>query len=336
MDIVRLDPSDAAGIDEWFDLLDECQRVEFPDDPPESRRARTGGIGHPWPGELAEHWVAREKGETVGSVEVGLPQLDNTQSVRVDLIVGVRHRRRGVGRKLVEHVVERARADGRSRVLAFIREPLPGSGEVWPGAPFAEAMGAKRALDEVRRRLDVDTLDPVVVDELERSAAAASPDYRPVQWLDELPEELLDDLAALEARMSTDTPMGTLDWEPEVYDRHRIKGVEEAVRARGRSIFGTGIVHEPSGALVGYTQYGVDPDVAQHAWQWTTIVLPEHRGHRLGLRLKIANLRWLLNQATGVRAIDTWNAAENTHMVAVNDALGFRPVEMSSEWQLDL
>lgn len=197
-------------------------------------------------------------------------------------------------------------------------------------------MGAKRALDEVRRRLHVETLDRAALDDLERSAVAASPGYRLVQWQNELPEPLLDDLAVLEARMSTDPPLGDLDWEPEVYDRDRLKGIEEAVRVRGRDIFGTGVVHEQSGMLVGYTQYGLDPDVAQHAWQWATIVLPEHRGHRLGLRLKIANLRWLLARSSRVQTIDTWNAAENAHMVAVNVAMGFRQIELSSEWQLDL
>jgi hypothetical protein len=31
--------------------------------------------------------------------------------------------------------------------------------------------------------------------------------------------------------------------------------------------------------------------------------------------------------------VHTWNAEVNTHMVAVNDALGFRPVEYLAEFQ---
>lgn len=335
-DIVALDPADTAGIDEWFFLFDESQRVEFPTDPPESRRARTAEVGKPWPGELAEHWVAREDGETVGTAMISLPQLDNTQTAIADVLVGVRHRRRGVGRALFEHVVDRTRAEGRVRVLSFVREPLPESAEVWPGASFVEAMGAKRALDEVRRRLHIEALDHAVLDDLEPSAVAAGPGYRLVQWQNEYPEDILDDLAVLDERMSTDPPLGDVHWEPEVHDRDRLKAVQEALRARGRDFFGTGVVHEQSGTLVGYTQCAVDPDVPQHAWQWATIVLPEHRGHRLGMRLKIANLRWLLARSAGVQTIDTWNAAENAHMVAVNVAMGFRQIELSSEWQLDL
>ena len=36
------------------------------------------------------------------------------------------------------------------------------------------------------------------------------------------------------------------------------------------------------------------------------------------------------------QVIHTWNAAVNRPMLAVNDALGFRPVEATEAWQRDL
>ncbi|MBD4636278.1 GNAT family N-acetyltransferase, partial [Xanthomonas citri pv. citri] len=60
--------------------------------------------------------------------------------------------------------------------------------------------------------------------------------------------------------------------------------------------------------------------------QWDTIVLPEHRGHRLGMRVKAANLIAVRDALPGARAIITGNAEENRHMLDVNEALGFRPV----------
>ena len=47
-----------------------------------------------------------------------------------------------------------------------------------------------------------------------------------------------------------------------------------------------------------------------------------HRGHRLGLRMKLAMLDWLREDRPDVEAIDTWNAAGNVPMIAINDALG--------------
>ena len=50
----------------------------------------------------------------------------------------------------------------------------------------------------------------------------------------------------------------------------------------------------------------------------------EHRGHRLGLLLKLEMLRWLAETEPALETLDTWNAESNRHMVAVNEALGYR------------
>jgi hypothetical protein len=71
-------------------------------------------------------------------------------------------------------------------------------------------------------------------------------------------------------------------------------------------------------------------------YQWDTIVSREHRGHRLGLLVKLANLRLLREVSPKTRYLNTWNADDNAPMVAVNDALGYRPVEVTQEWQLEL
>lgn len=335
IDIGPLDPANAADVGAWFELWIEEQRDD-PYDPPPSRLAMVGGLGHPWPGQRTEWWIAREGEEIVGTSQLNLPDLDNLGTATADILVSGRHRRRGVGRALFDQLLERTKAEDRVRIIAEVREPLPGSPEQWPAAPFSEAMGAKRALQEIRRRLDLGRLAPDFLPSLEREVESASPGYRLVRWNDDTPDELLKDVAILEGRMSIDPPLGDLHWEPEVFDASRIRGIEDAVRARGRHVYCTGAVHEESGTLVGYTMYGVDPDVSEHAWQWATIVLPEHRGRRLGLRLKLANLAFAREAEPALRTVDTWNAEENTHMIAVNEAMGFVPIELGSEWQLDL
>jgi len=220
-------------------------------------------------------------------------------------------------------------------MIAEVREPLPGSADQWAAAPFSEAIGAKMALQEVRRRLDLRGRLPDLV-RLERDVEAASPGYRLVQWNDNTPDSLIEDVAYLEGRMSIDPPLGDLHWEPEVYDPQRIRDAEAATRARGRLVYTTGAVHEATGTLVGYTQLVVDSDVCEHSWQHGTIVAPEHRGRHLGLRLKLANLRLVRGSHPELQTIDTWNAEENAHMIAVNEAMGFRPIELAAEWQLSL
>ena len=64
--------------------------------------------------------------------------------------------------------------------------------------------------------------------------------------------------------------------------------------------------------------------------------MPGHRGRRLGMLVKAANLRRLTGELPAVRRVDTWNAEENAWMLAINVALGFRPSGGAGEWQLAL
>ena len=107
----------------------------------------------------------------------------------------------------------------------------------------------------------------------------------------------------------------------------------EAHVARGERSYHAAVRHDATGALVAWTILGLEPTVADHAWQFLTVVDPAHRGHRLGLAVKLANLRYALGHEPALRAIDTWNAAANRHMIAINEALGFRPVDVWSKWQ---
>ena len=77
-------------------------------------------------------------------------------------------------------------------------------------------------------------------------------------------------------------------------------------------------------------------EVTRVAYQWDTIVRPDHRGHRLGLLMKIANLELLRRTISGVEIINTWNAAINEHMIAINEAVGFRAADVEWAWELDV
>jgi hypothetical protein len=52
-------------------------------------------------------------------------------------------------------------------------------------------------------------------------------------------------------------------------------------------------------------------------------VTRKHRGHRLGLLVKVAMMDWLATAEPRVERIATWNARSNAHMIAVNESLGY-------------
>ena len=85
--------------------------------------------------------------------------------------------------------------------------------------------------------------------------------------------------------------------------------------------------------LAGHTIVGVEGECPWHAGQFDTSVLADHRGHRLGLLLKIAMLRLLRDAEPQLRELITWNAASNEHMIAVNEMLGYEVVATAGAYQ---
>ncbi len=57
------------------------------------------------------------------------------------------------------------------------------------------------------------------------------------------------------------------------------------------------------------------------------------RGRRLGLAVKVANLRLLQAERPDIEVVSTYNAESNRHMIEVNERLGFRPVARLGEFQ---
>ena len=47
-------------------------------------------------------------------------------------------------------------------------------------------------------------------------------------------------------------------------------------------------------------------------------------------------LRWLGDAEPQLRVLDTWNAATNKYMIAVNEQLGYHVIDEGLEWQKHL
>ena len=88
--------------------------------------------------------------------------------------------------------------------------------------------------------------------------------------------------------------------------------------------------------LAAYTVVEFTDSRPESMIQDDTLVLPEHRGRRLGMLVKSRLLETLTSVRPQARRIHTWNAEENAHMLAINVALGYRPASVSAQWQLRL
>lgn len=339
LDILPLDVRDAGALSDFDRVYSEA-----------SREGRAFATPWPVPERLAawlapstvqsyEGWLAVDAGEVVGVAEIELPLLDNTHAGYGDIYVPARLARRGIGSALAEHVLRRLRDEGRRVVQSFIagvqlepeREPASGPS---PGEAFAAAYGLTNRLVNAHRVLEL----PMALErlrELAEQAATRHSDYRIVAWQDPCPDEYVAAYCRLKAQMVSQAPLGDLDYQLEVWDESRLREGEAELAAMGRTRY-VQVAVAGDGSMAGNTELVVPRHDSANVFQWDTLVLPEHRGHRLGLALKVANHVVLQLEHPDRREAHTWNALENLAMVAVNYALGYRPVELVGSWQGDV
>ena len=328
--IERFDPvTDTAKIRVCYDLYVACQPVDDPDVPADSLPVYAGWISRGWDADPREGWLAPgdEPGSWAGGYILMLPERENRHTARLNLFVTPGHRRRGIGTALLRHAAGRATENGRTQLTCETKEGSAGSA-------FAAAVGAQAGVTEVRRILDLAAQPAGYLDPLRRQAGQASQGYSLVTWLGPCPEEYLEQVAAVINAMA-DAPHNP-DEEPEVLDGQRLRDSEELdviQQTRGYSVAAR---CDRTGELVAMTRIVVDPLRPTWGWQELTAVVRAHRGHRLGLLVKVAMMDWLAEAEPALEHILTGNSASNSHMIAINADLGYRVLDRWPSWQLDV
>jgi hypothetical protein len=130
----------------------------------------------------------------------------------------------------------------------------------------------------------------------------------------------------LKGLVDVDSPTGDVDWEPSpLSPEHYADELRRAVAAGRHTV--EAVALDGAGEVVAYSEIEVPSRPERPLSQEGTFVRADHRGHRLGMAVKVANLRALLDLGVTNPSVRTENDDANTYMVAVNDALGFVPVE---------
>jgi GNAT superfamily N-acetyltransferase len=283
------------------------------------------------PTERAEAWAAYDGGTMVGVAHLWFPLLDNLTKCWGSIAVDPDHRRRGIGSALVGQVVTRMGQEDRTTMVTESAYPFDRRQD-HPHRQFAEANGFTVAVDEVLRILPL-PVDPALLQTLAIQAAPHHPAYRIESFVNDLPEALLASYCALRNQLGVDAPTGDVDFEAESMTPQlwldRIAEEKEVGRTRFSTVAISGTGH-----VVAYTDLMLSPPPSPDVWQWGTLVDRDHRGHRLGMAVKVRNLQQMAAADTGRVRVLTSNAETNRWMVDINIRLGFEAVEVCPMFEL--
>jgi GNAT superfamily N-acetyltransferase len=301
-----------------------------------------------WKDESSPMWglVAKVDGRVVARGNLALPVGASECWAAVSVLSDFRGR--GIGSALYERLERTARDAGRTTVqhqtdfpTGVPGETIPaptGFGSVPVGLPstrFLQRYGF--SLEQVGRMSGLSLpVEPRVLSSLLGEAVAASAEYRTVTWQGRTPEEWLDAVALMRTRMSTETPNAGIEQTEDVWTAERVRSYDDLLAASPRVILTTIAVHAATGQPAGYTELDVPTESDRPVDQWDTLVLREHRGHRLGMLLKLTNLRELTARFPESHEVETMNAEDNRHMLDVNEAVGFVPVSYGARWKKDI
>jgi GNAT superfamily N-acetyltransferase len=328
LEIRRFSPDDAVDARAVMETFTAASAVDAPWEHPWLPERFDVMLRQGWDGEPPVPYLASVDGQPVAGALVFLSERDNTHLAWLWMVVHPDHRRRGYGSRFFERLTAEVEAMGRTSIGC----------DGWENdrtEAFAAKFGLERKSQAIMRRQHLVEIEPEQVRKLYDEAADAAGDYELVRIVGRTPPELVDAMVELVAAIN-DAPTDDLDIEDEVFTAERLAAYEEASMAKGCRLYRLVARHKRTGALAGHTVVAVEEKRPTLGDQHDTAVARAHRGHRLGLLLKAGMLLWLAEVEPQLETVDTWNAESNDHMIAVNEALGYRIMGRELQFQKSL
>lgn len=331
MPYVQVSPDDVTAVALLSDMFNAVHAVDDPDEPPSLPEFVAGDLKYGWDLEPGERYLYYPDGATepVGSIGLHASQRDNLHVIGVGAMVHPAYRGQGHREAMYSELLRRARERGRFTVWAGCASDDEES------AALLKKFGFSYASHDARRYQFPAELDHDQLDMLYAGAQEKAVDYELVRAIVPTDDDLLAQLVAVTEAIN-DAPMGDLDYEDEKFDLQRLKDFEHAAQAKGQKLYRVFARHKQTGEIGGHTVMMTHPLQPTHAWQYDTAVHRDHRGHRLGMLVKLEMMRWLAEAEPQIERIETWNNADNSYMINANEAIGYRFSRLFDTYQLKL
>jgi GNAT superfamily N-acetyltransferase len=250
-------------------------------------------------------WLADEDGDVVGFATSAIKW--DEPGVVGRFWVGVRpdRRSRGIGAALYDLAEAHARRARVQRLTVEVDDDPD-------GRRFVDARGFEAISAEIVSSLDPEQTDLDELDGLAESTSATGFELKTLRAM----AERRDEIAAFYEAAGA--------WPPGGGEANRITADElwRYVFERPElSWDGSFVVLDGRDRLVSLASLVVDHECGRAENDWTA-TLPELRGRRLALLVKLASIRWARD--AGIREIVTANDDDNVPMLTLNQRLGYR------------
>ena len=323
--IVPLDKDNHGLVQSYLDLGEAVERHDWLDFVGWNPAQRLTELVQHSSSAEHERYAAVDGNRVLGWFSLTLPVRDNTHSAQIELEVHPDHRRAGIGTALLGRAEARVAELGRDTIYHWTLAPYEGGPALGDAAiGFAAAVGYRNTLTSAVSVCDLDKVDDADLQRLWSSSWERAEGFELVEFEGAPPADVIDGLAQLQARMYTDMPLGEWDLQEADFDAERVLEISRLRRERGELHLQAVVRHNESGDIAGFTEVIIESGRERFCFQGDTIVDPRFRGLRLGTILKIANQRRIRAWRPKMRYVWTGNAESNNHMIAINEAVGYR------------
>jgi mycothiol synthase len=327
IDYSKLDDADFVAINAFENELKDEARPEDPKTPLERTIAQVKNL----PDFLSfrEFWIRDSERLIAVAYAWWRKTEENRHLAWADVSVLADARGRGIGKRLLRHLVDVVKADGRTLMSGSTVDRLP-SGEA-----FCRRIGAEVGQEVHTNRLLIADVDTGLVRRWMEEGPVRAPGYSLVAVDGPLPDDIAQNAVDAIDIMNT-APRDDLDWEDFTLTVEHMREIEKAGLAEGTERWFVFARHDDSGRFVGLTEMFWNPASPKVVNQGDTGVHPDHRGHAIGKWLKATTLERVMRERPQVDQIRTGNADSNDAMLGINHALGFTPYIAHLNWQVSV
>ena len=237
------------------------------------------------------------------------------------------HRRKGIGRQLLQTIATDLQADNRTIMESWVA--------VDDGNAFMEAQGAKIVLQMQTNRLYLSDVDWEMVELWAQEGQERNPDTELFLSGDLPSDEDLQNYVDLIMDIFAQMPKEDASGFPEIISVEEEKERHERVQKQGYTIL-TAFTREKDGTISAMTDADFSDAMPHLVFQGLTGVHVEQRGRGLGKWLKAAMLLKIRENYPDAQYIDTNNANVNAPMLHINDILGFKFYKQNRTYALQV